>query len=100
MAKRDKRLYRELRQAGLRKGTAARIADAAATGGKRKRKVLNAAARDLQQAAAGLEERVRDDRSTIPSTAESADATRGLSDVARATAARATGPSSGTTPRG
>lgn len=90
MPKRDEDLYDELRDAGLRKSAAKRIAESAAGGGKRKRKVLNAAAAELHQVAANLEQRVGEDPSTAGTTAEQADGTRGLTDDARATAARAT----------
>ncbi len=87
MAKRDKRLYKSLRTAGVRKRAAVTAAEAAGSGGQGAKRVLAAIAQELHEAGDLLEARARqaeDGRGE----ADRADPDRRLRDAARETAAR------------
>jgi hypothetical protein len=87
MAKRDKRLYKSLRTAGVRKRAARTAAEASKRGGDPGRRVLAAIAQELHEAGDLLDARTRaaeDGRGE----SERADPDRHLRDAARDTAAR------------
>ena len=87
MAKRDKRLYKSLRTAGVRKRAARTAAEAAQRGGEAGHRVLAAIAQELHEAGDLLEARTRAveaDRSE----SERADPDHHLRDAARKTAAK------------
>ncbi len=87
MAKRDKRLYRSLRSAGVRKRTARTAAEASERGGDPGRRVLTAIAQELHEAGDLLDARSRSAEAGRGES-ERADPDRNLRDAARETAAR------------
>ena len=86
MAKRDKRLYKSLRTAGVRKRTARTAAEAARRGGEGGHRVLAAIAQELHEAGDLLDARTRAVEAGR-SEAERADPDHHLRDAARETAA-------------
>ena len=87
MAKRDKRLYKSLRTAGVRKRTARTAAEASSRGGEPGRRVLAAVAQELHEAGDLLDARGRS-AEAARAESERADPDRHLRDAARETAAR------------
>ena len=87
MAKRDKRLYKSLRTAGVRKRAARTAAEAAGHGGEGGRRVLAAIAQELHEAGDLLDARTSTAEAQR-SEAERADPDRHLRDAARETAAK------------
>ena len=87
MAKRDKRLYKALRTAGVRKGAARTAAEAARRGGQSGRRVVTAIAQELHEAGDLLDARARAIEGGR-SESERADPDRHLRDAARETAAK------------
>jgi len=87
MAKRDKRLYKSLRTAGVRKSAARTAAEAAKAGGEGGRRVLNAVAQELHEAGDLLEARGRGAEAGLDES-ERADPDRHLREAARETAAK------------
>jgi hypothetical protein len=86
MAKRDKRLYKSLRTAGVRKRAARTAAEAAARGGEGGHRVLSAIAQELHEVGDLLDARTRAVEAGR-SESERADPDRHLRDAARQTAA-------------
>ena len=72
MAKRDKDLFDKLRDSGLRKKTAGRIAEAAGGGGNRGKKALQSAVKDLRGVASELEDRAKGGPAKRKATAKKA----------------------------
>ena len=87
MAKRDKRLYKALRTAGVRKRAANTAAKAARRGGQSGHRVVSAIAQELHEAGDLLDARGRTIEAGRPE-AERADPDRHLRDAARETAAK------------
>ena len=87
MAKRDKRLYKSLRTAGVRKRTARTAAQASGRGGDGGRRVLAAIAQELHEAGDLLDARTSTAEEQR-SEAERADPDRHLREAARETAAK------------
>ena len=88
MAKRDKGLYEQLRDSGLRKKTAGRIADAAGTGGNKGKKALQSAVSELRNVTSELEDRAKGGPAKRKATAKKAAATRKRNAQKRSNAAK------------
>ncbi|HYI35931.1 MAG TPA: hypothetical protein VEX39_04970 [Thermoleophilaceae bacterium] len=86
MAKRDKRLYKSLRSAGVRKRAARTAAEAARRGGEGGHRVLAAIAQELHEAGDLLDARTRAVEAERDG-GDKADPDRHLRDAARQTAA-------------
>ena len=85
MAKRDKDLYKQLRDFGVRKRVARTAAEAAHEGGAGGRRVMGAVAQELHEAADALEARTG---TANAGSVTAADPDRQLREAARATAAK------------
>ena len=88
MAKRDDALYNRLRNSGLRKKTAGKIASAAGGGGTKGKKVIGGAVDELRGLVSELEDRVRGGPAKRKATAKKAANTRKRNAAKRSQAAK------------
>jgi hypothetical protein len=88
MAKRNDALYNRLRNSGLRKKTAGRLAEAVGSGGSRGQKAIGGAVNDLRGLITELEDRARGGPAKRKAAAKKAAATRKRKATKRSQAAK------------
>jgi len=88
MAKRDKGLYDRLRDSGIRKKTAAAIADASGNGSAKGKQLIGSTVHELRQVVSELEDRAKGGPAKRKETAKKAANTRKRNAAKRSQAAK------------
>ena len=88
MAKRNEALYSRLRNSGIRKKTAGKLAEAVSSGGSRGQKAIGGAVNDLRGLITELEDRARGGPAKRKAAAKKAAATRKRKAAKRSQAAK------------